>query len=101
VKMTHCATASTATVDLPLQSSHASVFLNPFTGKGKRKVDTHDKNIGKSCCFLLSAHRQSTIDCRYLKMIARQKDTGFGWKFEEFEFRAAFTIVQHFHFFEK
>jgi hypothetical protein len=27
-----------------------------------------------------------------LKMIARQKDTGFGWKLEDFEFRAAFTI---------
>jgi hypothetical protein len=34
-------------------------------------------------------------------MIARQKDTGFGWKLEDFEFRAAFTIFQHFHFFEK
>jgi hypothetical protein len=34
-------------------------------------------------------------------MIARQKDSGFGWKLEDFEFRAAFTIVQHFHFFEK
>jgi hypothetical protein len=27
-------------------------------------------------------------------MIARQKDSGFGWKLEDFEFRAAFTIVQ-------
>jgi hypothetical protein len=36
-----------------------------------------------------------------LKMIARQKDSGFGWKLEDFEFRAAFTIIQHFHFFEK
>jgi hypothetical protein len=34
-------------------------------------------------------------------MIARQKDSGFGWKLEDFKFRAAFTIVQHFHFFEK
>jgi hypothetical protein len=34
-------------------------------------------------------------------MIARQKDTGFGWKLEDFEFCAAFTIVQHFNFFEK
>jgi hypothetical protein len=34
-------------------------------------------------------------------MIARQKDSGFGWKLEDFEFRAAFTIVQHFHFFEE
>jgi hypothetical protein len=34
-------------------------------------------------------------------MIARQKDSGFGWKLDDFEFRAAFTIVQHFHFFEK
>jgi hypothetical protein len=34
-------------------------------------------------------------------MIARQKDTGLGWKLEDFEFCAAFTIVQHFHFFEK
>jgi hypothetical protein len=34
-------------------------------------------------------------------MIARQKDSGFGWKLEDFEFRAAFTIIQHFHFFEK
>jgi hypothetical protein len=34
-------------------------------------------------------------------MIARQKDTGFGWKLEDFESRAAFTIVQHLHFFEK
>jgi hypothetical protein len=24
-----------------------------------------------------------------LKMIAREKDSGFGWKFEDFEFRAA------------
>jgi hypothetical protein len=31
-------------------------------------------------------------------MIARQKDSGFGWKLEDFEFRAAFTIIQHFHF---
>jgi hypothetical protein len=36
-----------------------------------------------------------------LKMFARQKNSGFGWKLEDFEFRAAFTIVQHFHFFEK
>jgi hypothetical protein len=34
-------------------------------------------------------------------MIARQKDTGFGWKLEDFEFRAPFTIVQHLHFLEK
>jgi hypothetical protein len=34
-------------------------------------------------------------------MIARQKDSGFGWKLEDFEFRAAFTIVQHFNLFEK
>jgi hypothetical protein len=34
-------------------------------------------------------------------MIARQKDSGFGWKLEDFEFRAAFTIIQHFHFFYK
>jgi hypothetical protein len=34
-----------------------------------------------------------------LKMIARQKNSGFGWKLEDFEFRAAFTIIQHFHFF--
>jgi hypothetical protein len=34
-------------------------------------------------------------------MIARQNDTGFGWKLEDFEFRAAFTKVQHFIFFEK
>jgi hypothetical protein len=34
-------------------------------------------------------------------MIARQKDTGFGWKLEDFEFRATFNIVQHLHFFEK
>jgi hypothetical protein len=34
-----------------------------------------------------------------LKMIAREKDTGFGWKLEDFKFRAAFTIVQHLHFF--
>jgi hypothetical protein len=25
-----------------------------------------------------------------LKMIAQEKDSGFGWKFEDFEFRAAF-----------
>jgi hypothetical protein len=31
---------------------------------------------------------------RVLTIIARPKDSGF-------EFRAAFTIVQHFHFFEK
>jgi hypothetical protein len=37
--------------------------------------------------------------CTALKMIARQKDTGFGWKLEDFKFRAAFTIVQHLHFF--
>jgi hypothetical protein len=24
------------------------------------------------------------------KMIAREKDSGYGWKFEDFEFRAAF-----------
>jgi hypothetical protein len=34
-------------------------------------------------------------------MIARQKDTGFGWKLEDFKFRAAFTIAQHLHFFFK
>jgi hypothetical protein len=34
-------------------------------------------------------------------MIARQKDSGFGWKLEDFEFRAAFTIIQHCPFFEK
>jgi hypothetical protein len=34
-------------------------------------------------------------------MIARQKDSEFGWKLEDFEFRATFTIIQHFHFFEK
>jgi hypothetical protein len=32
-------------------------------------------------------------------MIARQKDTGFGWKLEDFEFCAAYTIFQHLHFF--
>jgi hypothetical protein len=37
--------------------------------------------------------------CTALKMIARQNDTGFGWKLEDFEFRAAFIIVQHLHFF--
>jgi hypothetical protein len=36
-----------------------------------------------------------------IKMIARLKDSGFGWKLEDFKFRAAFTVVQHFHFFEK
>jgi hypothetical protein len=36
-----------------------------------------------------------------LKMIARQKESGFGWKIEDFKFRAAFTIIQHFQFFEK
>jgi hypothetical protein len=35
----------------------------------------------------------------FVKMIARQKDTGLGWKLEDFEFRAAFTIVQHLQFF--
>jgi hypothetical protein len=39
--------------------------------------------------------------CMMIKMIARQKDTGFGWKLEDFEFRAAFTLVQHLYFFEK
>jgi hypothetical protein len=41
------------------------------------------------------------FDGRPLKMIDRQKDTGFGWKLEDFKFRAALTIVQHLHFFLK
>jgi hypothetical protein len=32
---------------------------------------------------------------------AKLKDSGFGWKLEDFEFRAAFIIIQHFHFFEE
>jgi hypothetical protein len=36
-----------------------------------------------------------------LKMIARQKDSGFGWKIEDFEFRAAFTIFSIFIFLKK
>jgi hypothetical protein len=43
----------------------------------------------------------TTTTTTKLKMIARQKDTGFGWKLEDFKFQAGFTIVQHFHFFEK
>jgi hypothetical protein len=32
-------------------------------------------------------------------MIARHKDTGFGWKIRRLD--ATYTIVQHLHFFEK
>jgi hypothetical protein len=34
-------------------------------------------------------------------MIAREKDSGFAGKFEDFEFRNTYTMVQHLHLFEK
>jgi hypothetical protein len=55
---------------------------------GKKRKTTKNCKMGlKIKIGLRSARWESN-----LKMIARQKDTGFGWKLEDLKFRAAFAF---------
>jgi hypothetical protein len=37
-------------------------------------------------------HERILAGSKKCKMISREKDSGFGWKLEDFEFRAALTV---------